>query len=164
MGRLGGKTAWNKVCWSYLWQKICGSEKEIYLQLLHISTMHFKFPNTHLFPLILSTLLQSESSQLIGSLLHQVDVADRIGQGFNHIWGIEETSVFPHPAGILGFGSQYTLRETHPRMCRGRSPSLPHTRTEQVKSEPDSSHSLNWCSDNLHEERQTRDQHWGITI
>lgn len=41
---------------------------------------------THLFvPLVLSALLQGESSQLIGSLLHQVDVADGIGQGFNDV-------------------------------------------------------------------------------
>lgn len=41
---------------------------------------------THLFvSLLLSAFLQSESSQLIGSLLHQVDVADGIGQGFDDI-------------------------------------------------------------------------------
>lgn len=160
MGRLRGKTAWNKVCWSVA--KMCGSEKELYLQLLHIPTMHFKFPNTHLFvPLILAALLQSESSQLIGSLLHQVDVADWIGQGFNHICGTDDSCVF---LVLQGFWSQYTSPETHPRRCRGRSPSLPRTRREQVKSELDSSHSLNWCSDNLHRERPARGQHCSMTV
>lgn len=117
--------------------------------------MHFQFP-AHLFvPLILSALLQGESSQLIGSLLHQVDVADGIGQGFDHVWGAEETWLFLGPAGIWGFAHF----ETHPRMCRGRSPSLPRTRTGQVKSEPGSSHSSNWCSGNLQKKRWPRVQH-----
>lgn len=65
---------------------ICGSDREFNLQPLHFPAMHFRRPNTHLFvPLVLAALLQSESGQLIGPLLHQVDVADRIGQGFDDI-------------------------------------------------------------------------------
>ena len=74
------------------------------------------FPNTHLsVPFFLSALLQSESSQLIGSLLHQVDVADRIGQGFNHIWRTEETNVMGGGWVLQGFWV-FGLGTRHPNL------------------------------------------------
>ena len=118
--------------------------------------------HTHLFvALLLSSLLQSESSQLIGSLLHQVDITDGIWQGFDDVWGAgrKQSSLFCNRSTSLNlqcFSSTFWTcsNATYLQTCLGRSPLLLHTQTEQAKSVPGSSHSLDWCSDSLQGESQ----------
>lgn len=106
--------------------------------------------HTHLFvTLLLPSLFQGESSQLIGSLLHQVDIADWIGQGFNDVWGQgrKERWWKNHVSSSVFLLSCDHL--TYLQMCLGHSPLLQHTQTEQVTSGTGSSHSSDWCSDSL---------------
>lgn len=46
----------------------------------------------HLHLHLVLAILQSQSCQLFGPLLQEVDVSDRVGQSFNHIWRAEENT------------------------------------------------------------------------
>lgn len=112
---------------------------------------NYKHTHTHLFvTLLLPSLFQGESSQLIGSLLHQVDIADWIGQGFNDVWG-QGRKEWWWRKNSISF-SVFLLscdHLTYLQMCLGHSLLLQHTQTEQVTSGTGSSHSSDWCSDSL---------------